>query len=626
MNFFLLVGLLVILSTFSCAEVSNEFKCLTLDRLPADMLHQIGFYLDHEFWRLEIVNKQLYNSFSTFPVKRIFQRLLDIPELVTDDVAEHEKELNYLLPLCKFSDPEHIYQALRTELYYGDKINTLVPHLSKYMRRSNEVSWHGHGQIKLITQRANYGHLFKNDSLIFMILKSYIFYDTKNMLNFQKFIQKHPQYMKHVLYFINSDEIKESINGIFLLSRWVVIALTNHMPDMFFDGYSEYLLKVFGSYNEFWTELFIPRERYPELFSRIHFIIDFLCIKDKRTRAFFELLNLIRFGPEDPNIYAKKIKPMRYSTDKLTLLCHCASLANKMDLFDKLYPLIVMDIKCNPSEIYLCHARQSEREQNNEIDSPFEAHKFAIDVHERAGKRFRQILYQNTVPCIVRILTKYCHVVSIDWGHNIYSIEFRTPIKDPLKSGIPQYISINKIFDSEFQQQFTLNLFLLYLKFETSLVFEQFMMRYLIQFKDNEKFPINGDNLKRLINSEALYQFVNENFPECRLNFEIKYKELVNVIDEPVPQYAANYKITCSHIGTLAEFKSAEQLKRIEELFGCSVIELVKVSKFSSPQIYFFHRHIFKYLAQSGQNLPDSLKKDILSIAEIDFPSFKKKM
>ena len=270
--------------------------------------------------------------------------------------------------------------------------------------------------------------------------------------------------------------------------------------------------------------------------------------------------------------------------------------------------------------------REKWHEKNYEMDSPFEAYKFAIDVHERAGKRFRQIIYRNNVSGIVSILSKYCRVVSIDWGHKNYSIEFKTPIKDPLKSGIPQYISVKKIDDSESKQQFTLGCFSFDLKFETSLVFEQFMMCYLIQFKDNKKYCINGDNLKRLINSEALYLFVNENFPERRLNFEIKYKELANVIDEPVPQYAANYKITCSGIDEFAKFKSAEQLKRIEELLGCSVIELVKMSRFSSSENYFIYRHIFKYLAQSGQKLPDSLDKDILRIAEIDFPSFKNKL
>ena len=56
------------------------------------------------------------------------------------------------------------------------------------------------------------------------------------------------------------------------------------------------------------------------------------------------------------------------------------------------------------------------------------------------------------------------------------------------------------------------------------------------------------------------------------------------------------------------------------------MIELVKMSRFSSSENYFIYRHIFKYLAQSGQKLPDSLDKDILRIAEIDFPSFKNKL
>ena len=113
------------------------------------------------------------------------------------------------------------------------------------------------------------------------------------MINFQKFIQTNPQYMKHVIDFLNSDEIKYGVDRIFLFSRWVVTAFNKRHARHVFIGYTEYLLEVFGSYKEFWTELFIPRERYPELFSRIHFRIHFLRIKDKRTKAFFELLNLV---------------------------------------------------------------------------------------------------------------------------------------------------------------------------------------------------------------------------------------------------------------------------------------------------------------------------------------------
>ena len=65
-----------------------------------------------------------------------------------------------------------------------------------------------------------------------------------------------------------------------------------------------------------------------------------------------------------------------------------------------------------------------------------------------------------------------------------YSIEFKLQIKDPQKSGIPQYISVKKIDDSESKTTIYFRLFFFDLKFETSLVFEQFMMCYLIQFKD----------------------------------------------------------------------------------------------------------------------------------------------
>ena len=46
--------------------------------------------------------------------------------------------------------------------------------------------------------------------------------------------------------------------------------------------------------------------------------------------------NLIRFGPDDPNIYESQIRHRMYIQTEIDLFCHCASLSNKMTLFDQL--------------------------------------------------------------------------------------------------------------------------------------------------------------------------------------------------------------------------------------------------------------------------------------------------
>ena len=60
-------------------------------------------------------------------------------------------------------------------------------------------------------------------------------------------------------------------------------------------------------------------------------------LSDETEADFYSVLNLIRFGPEDHDIYETQIKTKLFSNEQLLLLCHCASLANKMDVFRKYY-------------------------------------------------------------------------------------------------------------------------------------------------------------------------------------------------------------------------------------------------------------------------------------------------
>ena len=89
----------------------------------------IAFYLKNPFYNLGSLNKFSKDALSTFPVKPILKRYLDIPELLTDDVAENEEELKLLLPLAKFLNPVHFCRALQCEFLNTDKFTKLLPHL-----------------------------------------------------------------------------------------------------------------------------------------------------------------------------------------------------------------------------------------------------------------------------------------------------------------------------------------------------------------------------------------------------------------------------------------------------------------------------------------------------------------
>ena len=75
-------------------------------------------------------------------VKSVFKERFDIPELVTDDVDENEKELQFILDsFSKFaSNPDHVYQALRSEFLYGNNFSALLPHLMRYFFRHDPKS------------------------------------------------------------------------------------------------------------------------------------------------------------------------------------------------------------------------------------------------------------------------------------------------------------------------------------------------------------------------------------------------------------------------------------------------------------------------------------------------------
>ena len=384
-----------------------------------------------------------------------------------------------------------------------------------------------------------------------------------------------------------------------------MVALASNMPDTFISGFPNHLLTLLGLSRSdlcIWTRLYIPRERYNEIYTRINSLIEGLPIDNKSNLL---LLNSIRFGPENSNNIIKNIMSRNNYIGDIILFCHCASLANKMDLFNILLPAFI-------------------HSGNLKIDvwfdgsgkTPFELYKFLIDIHEHSDQSVRQVLYKNYF--LITILSKYCRVISLKWNENESTIVYKTP--KLLDSGIPEQITINRKFASNYLLIDSLAAVPYDILFENETDFESFMLFHLEQFEDRE-CEINIENLKLVLHSEIINQKLPEIFRyKRRPNYMIEMKKLLDIIDEPVPPTAAKYNLICLNAFQLSEFKSFQQLQNLEALFGHSI------SKFMQNSYdYFKYRHIFKYLIQTGQELPQNLSEGARTLLQIDFPQIIKK-
>ena len=100
------------------------------------------------------------------------------------------------------------------------------------------------------------------------------------------------------------------------------------------------------------------------------------------------LLNKIRcFDPENSAISAEQIESKRYKVEKLLLICYCASLADKMNLFNRLLPQIMPYIMKNLSAAIYCFPDSE--------NVPFDLYKFILDIHEFNDHEFSQFIYRK---------------------------------------------------------------------------------------------------------------------------------------------------------------------------------------------------------------------------------------
>lgn len=320
----------IALKLFSCAEVSlnlqpeakNEFKSepLRLDNLSTDLLHKISSYLENPFLSMGYLNHYFQDLFSkTFSPKRIFKERFDIPSLNIEDVDDDEKELKRLLNYSNFADSDFIYKAFEHEFLRGNKIKVLNSPLLNYLYPDNNaILINGHdlndddddeddeihsldeGEYLIfdLIDAKKYEFLFRDEAVLFPKFVKSVIFGHESIQNLQEYILSNPKHLGHVHSYFHSLIDKGKNDDI--IEKWVCIALASNMPDWLFNGFPTHLFSTLDS-EVFWTGIYIPKHLYNELFGRVNTIIGHIFTGS--NLKFYSLLNAIRFGPEDSELY-----------------------------------------------------------------------------------------------------------------------------------------------------------------------------------------------------------------------------------------------------------------------------------------------------------------------------------
>ena len=349
-----------------------------------------------------------------------------------------------------------------------------------------------------------------------------------------------------------------------------------------------------------WGGFVIPKELYPKIFEKIHIVTR----RSYLVYEYYSILNRIRFGPDDPDLFEKEIQNgQRFAKSQHFRFIICASMANKMDLFDKLL--------CNSSIEDLpnfCNVFSPSS------DDPIELHKPFIDISVYNEFRFiRQIAKYYKVTSI------QCSTTSLDAKLTISTV----PHKDyPL----PQKININRSLD-----RISLDYVLNGLEFENAAVLQSFLPGFyeIIKFHRRSGLLINAANLKIIAQSESICQLLRTilaEFPEnqTRPKFEIQLSSMPDVLDEPVLPLADIVKVeNMKNAPGLQFLTEPEQLKRLEILTGQSVSSFVIAKDIEN---YFDYRHVFNYLIQTKQEIPQGIDESVLDLLRMDFPNYVAKL
>ena len=616
---------LAVLSLFSCAEV-GWLKKFSPSASTTNSL--IPSCLEDVFSSEDALDNCFKEHFpSNLSVKTIFKEHFDVPELVTDDVDENENELKFLLlSYSMLKNPQDVFEAFLNEFLDGNSIHVLLPNLLEYFNRIepyelDEIEIKAlfkHKQFDYLFQRLPNSSLFENHERFFLRLKDF---ETFQVL--QEYLVTRPDLLESVKSYYGP--LTHPTANEFV-AFWIKVALVSNMPDSIFRAFPRFSSRVFDS-PCVWSGILVQEKYYPEVFERINYLIDNAEFEDYYTdieshKEELRLNTLIRYGPEDPNVYEEKIANLRIFA-KLDL-CHFASLANKMDLFRKLLPGL--------TQKYL---KSSDLCALNDKGS-IEMHKFLFNVHQYATVPVRQFIYDETR--FVSVLSRYYRVANINRKRNYLKIDFKIAVIAD-NSVFPELLTVNWKLTSDRLKNILKNM-----TFDNAEALEIFLVHLFTEFKmqnsndkkpfwnpesilslfgygndhQNDLFSINLSNLNLILRSESIriliYKFMDNSLIQ-RQPFHIDPKDLLLIdpeFDSFLIEIAKINRIDCFE---LSEFKTAQQLQRIETFSGRLISTFL-----SESHNYITYRHVYKYVIENHQELP-RLSEKTRKFMRIDFPT-----
>ena len=610
MKTFYVLGSLAILNLFRCATIK---KIVQLDDMPVVVLHMIGFYLVNPFLNFVHLNCHFKKVFSAeLPLERFVKERFNIPELFSDNVDNDERELKYLLPFSKFKNPNHLYQALHYEFIHGNKFDVFQLNLLAFFDRHDPSRFKWQETEKLI-QSKKFEFFFKDETHAFNEHAS-LFFSMNDRIDgsvsfedFQEYILSNPENLVYIFKYF--DVMDQRVH----IDKWNNYAIASNMPDMFLYEFP-HINSIFSDPHSLWTRIFVPKHLNVIVFNRINIIINNSSFVNEQEEQFYRLLNQVRFDPE-----AQNIEHAMLSDKQLLLLCICASHANKIDLFAKLLPETMPFLMEKLEEMYPI------TNLTNRI-TRIEVFKFLIDINEIADDSVRQDLLRWSN--LFNILMHTCRVISIEMRErhkpkerNELRIVFK-PSADAIEFGIPESIKINFIFDPLEVWRNVINSAPRLMKFDNPQVFQEFLLIYFRTRPGYERL-INSENLKLIAKSEPLQQLLGFYLSEHSLKitksyFRVEVKELLKVLDEPVPYLGDIVNIDPSEYLTISIFRTFEQLERFEILTGRSIIRIVEPRFETMKPDYFHYRLVFKYAMKNGGTLPENLSEDVRALLQID--------
>ena len=588
-------------SLFSCAEMPSS-SVMPLPDIPANAMSFVSSYLEEDPCPLD----RRFNEAATteLSVKSVFKERFDIPELVTDDVDENEKELKFILEtFSKFTaNPDHVYQALRSEFLHGNNFNVLLPNLMRYFDRyqPNRDKMY---DIDVLIKNHKFDYILREAPKSLSQMENMVFQDDKLIRGFQEFIVANPQHLHLIRDRFNRPAT--SMSKYKNISQWFKVALISNMPKLIFEVLSQYTVNVFEGPCIF-TGIFIPKEHHPEIFEKINFLIDNSIYEEIRER--YRLYNRVRYGPEDPNLFTEIFRSSYSLTEQQEFeLCYCASMANKMDLFYRLLLHVMPYIMKHPDML----KKLSNYSNYVFKEESIEMYKFIFDIHANSVDSLRQEIYQRTE--FLNIVAKYYRIDYINLNGYDLMLVLKISV-GAATSEFPGIFAINyrsvpawKL--ANFPERFIFN---------RAELLESFLVDlFKVTLKD--QVALNAENLNYVMKSESIRQMLNYNIENSlipRQPFIVSMDSYMKVNDDefdfPVTDIAM---LNIRGPILFRKSKAAYQFRKYEVLLK------QPLSTFIRPKDdYFEFRNVFKYLIENGKELPEDLSERTRELLRIDFP------